>query len=86
MRRNDGYYRQHNTETIKRIFEAYKPKGRASTNTPWGQPDRARVRPGAFWYQFRWALDALLRGRMLRLFETGDREEDRVVETCAMWG
>ena len=41
----------------------------------------------ALWYQFRWAWSPDFDGkRMLRLFETGDREEDRVLENLkAIW-
>ncbi|MEK9754929.1 MAG: PD-(D/E)XK nuclease family protein [Rhodospirillaceae bacterium] len=31
------------------------------------------------WYRFRWALTVMFEGRMLRLFETGDHEEPRLV-------
>ena len=33
----------------------------------------------ALWYDFRWATRRAFSGRMLRLFETGKREEDRLV-------
>ena len=32
----------------------------------------------ALWYDFRWATPARFEGRMLRLFETGQREEERL--------
>ena len=33
----------------------------------------------ALWFDFRWVTPSRFSGRMLRLFETGQREEDRIV-------
>ncbi len=38
------------------------------------------------WYQFRWASDPKIKGRMLRLFERGQREEDWIVEELRATG
>ena len=33
----------------------------------------------SLWYGFRWSLPAMFEGRILRLFETGQQEEDRII-------
>lgn len=40
----------------------------------------------ALWYSFRWAADPDFEGRMLRLFERGQREEDWIVEDMRLAG
>ena len=38
------------------------------------------------WYSFRWAIAPKFEGRILRLFETGKREEERVIENLRRAG
>jgi len=72
---------QHTTpETIKRIFDHYKAKRKNDHRPHLGGSQIGRDCSRALWYQFRWAWTPHFEGRMLRLFETGDREEDRVVK------
>jgi hypothetical protein len=66
-------------ETIKRIFEHYQNKRKGEHRPHLGGSQIGRECDRALWYQFRWAWTPHFEGRMLRLFETGDREEDRVV-------
>lgn len=66
-------------ETIKRIFDHYQAKRRGEHRPHLGGSQIGRECDRALWYQFRWAWTPYFEGRMLRLFETGDREEDRVV-------
>lgn len=66
-------------ETIKRIFEHYQAKRKGEHRPHLGGSQIGRECDRALWYQFRWAWTPYFEGRMLRLFETGDREEDRVV-------
>jgi len=40
----------------------------------------------ALWYEFRWATSASFPGRVLRLFETGQLEEDRLVRNLRRIG
>jgi hypothetical protein len=67
------------TETIKRIFETYKAKRKNEHRPHLGGSQIGRECSRALWYQFRWAWTPEFEGRMLRLFETGDREEERIV-------
>lgn len=66
-------------ETIKRIFDYYQAKRKGEHRPHLGGSQIGRECDRALWYQFRWAWTPHFEGRMLRLFETGDREEDRVV-------
>ena len=66
-------------ETIKRIFDHYQAKRKGEHRPHLGGSQIGRECDRALWYQFRWAWTPYFEGRMLRLFETGDREEDRVV-------
>ena len=40
----------------------------------------------ALWYDFRWTTKARFEGRVLRLFETGNREEERLVRNLRRTG
>lgn len=66
-------------ETIKRIFAHYEAKRKNEHRPHLGGSQIGRECQRALWYQFRWAWTPRFEGRMLRLFETGDREEERIV-------
>ena len=66
-------------ETIKRIFDNYTAKRKNEHRPHLGGSQIGNDCARALWYQFRWAWTPKFEGRMLRLFETGDREEDRIV-------
>lgn len=71
---------QHTTpETVRRIFEHYQAKRKNEHRPHLGGSQIGRECKRALWYQFRWAWTPRFEGRMLRLFETGDREEERIV-------
>jgi hypothetical protein len=71
---------QHTTpETVRRIFDHYRKVRKNEHRPHLGGSQIGRECERALWYQFRWAWTPLFEGRMLRLFETGDREEDRIV-------
>ena len=71
---------QHTTpETIKRIYESYVAKRKNEHRPHLGGSQIGKECSRALWYQFRWAWTPRFEGRMLRLFETGDREEERIV-------
>jgi len=65
--------------TIRKIFENYV-NDRVSSHRPHlGGSQIGHGCDRALWYQFRWAWSPQFDGRQLRLFETGDREEGRIV-------
>lgn len=71
---------QHATPpTIQKIFEHYQAKRKNEHRPHLGGSQIGNECSRALWYQFRWAWSPKFEGRMLRLFETGDREEDRIV-------
>lgn len=71
---------QHTTpETIRRIFAHYQAKRKNEHRPHLGGSQIGRECSRALWYQFRWAWTPHFEGRMLRLFETGDREEERII-------
>lgn len=66
------------TTTIEAIYKSYERR----TEKPrqylgWSQIGRPCERE--LWLAFRWAFDSQFEGRMLRLFDTGHREETRVI-------
>jgi len=66
-------------ETVRLIFEKYEVKRKNEHRPHLGGSQIGNKCSRALWYQFRHAWTPSFSGRMLRLFETGDREEDRVV-------
>ena len=74
------------TPTVDAIYAAYE----------YGQGDGFRAHLGAsligksceraLWYDFRWATRFRHEGRILRLFETGQREEERLVRNLRATG
>ena len=71
---------QHTTPpTIQKIFEHYQAKRKNEHRPHLGGSQIGNECSRALWYQFRHAWTPRFDGRMLRLFETGDREEDRIV-------
>ena len=65
--------------TIDAIYKYYKDKRKNEHRPHLGGSQIGNDCSRALWYQFRHAWSPSFDGRMLRLFETGDREEDRVV-------
>lgn len=66
---------------VDAIYEVYKKKARSfdSIGLPAGQAGNEC--PRFLWYLFRWAAKReVFTGQKLRLFETGNREEDRIVQ------
>lgn len=66
-------------ETIRRIYEHYQNKRKNEHRPHLGGSQIGNECSRALWYQFRHAWSPNFDGRLLRLFETGDREEDRIV-------
>ena len=65
--------------TIEAIYKYYKDKRKNEHRPHLGGSQIGNECSRALWYQFRHAWSPSFDGRMLRLFETGDREEDRIV-------
>jgi hypothetical protein len=65
--------------TIRKIFEHYKKARKNEHRRHLGGSQIGNPCKRALWYQFRWAWSPKFEGRLLRLFETGDREESRIV-------
>ena len=65
--------------TIEAIYKYYKDKRKNDHRPHLGGSQIGNECSRALWYQFRHAWSPRFDGRMLRLFETGDREEDRIV-------
>jgi len=64
---------------IDRVYESYERK-----NADWRRPHLGASLLGnpcrrALWFSFRWSIAPNFPGRVLRLFDTGNREEGRIV-------
>ena len=66
--------------TVTAIFEAYERQQTPRHNNRLSGGVIGKECERALWLQFRWAYEPTsFEGRMLRLFETGHRQEDRLV-------
>jgi hypothetical protein len=65
--------------TVQAIFEHYVAKRKDAHRPHLGGSQIGNECARALWYQFRHMGRPYFDGRVLRLFETGDREEDRIV-------
>jgi hypothetical protein len=71
---------QHTTpKTVHAIFDWYREQRKNDHRPHLGGSQIGHPCKRALWYQFRHCDRAEFDGRMLRLFETGDREETRIV-------
>lgn len=66
--------------TVRAIYEHYEGKRRQEHRPHLGGSQIGNECLRALWYQFRHMDSPSFEGRMLRLFETGHREEDRIIE------
>lgn len=67
-------------DTISQIYASYVERQRISPpRTHLGASEIGKECARAIWYSFRWAKDADFPGQMLRLFDTGKLEEDRLI-------
>ena len=77
--------------TVQAIYDYYEAQREGKTHRPHlGGSQIGNECKRALWYQFRWAWSPGFEGRVLRLFETGDREEDRLIANlravgCTVW-
>ena len=71
--------------TVQAIYDVYED-GRESHRPHLGASLIGRECERELWYTFRWSTVSFHTGRLLRLFETGQREEDRFVENLRSVG
>lgn len=64
--------------TIDAIYDSYEKRKRSKRRYLGGSQIGEECRR-KLWYDFRWVLPVTFPGRILRLFETGSREEDRII-------
>lgn len=72
--------------TVKAIYDNYIAKRKNEHRPHLGGSQIGNECDRALWYQFRWAWSPEFEGRQLRLFETGDREEERIVSNLRAVG
>lgn len=65
--------------TAQHIFRSYEMRGEVF-RPHLGASEIGGKCPRANWYSFRWAARKIFKGRMLRLVERGNREEDVIVK------
>ena len=74
-------------QTLDAIYRAYEAKEERHHRTYLGMSTMGNECDRALWYAFRWAHEPeKLDGRKLRLFETGHREEARMLDDLEMAG
>ncbi|HHK74713.1 MAG TPA: oxidoreductase [Rhizobiales bacterium] len=74
------------TPTLSAIYASYEADTPDSFREHLGASIIGKECLRALWYDFRWALRQLFPGRMLRLFETGQLEEARLVRNLRRTG
>lgn len=67
-------------ETVNRIFRDYEQRRGFPHRPHLGASQIGNSCERALWYQFHWAAHGDFDGRILRLFDTGNREEVRFIE------
>lgn len=72
--------------TREAIFAAYEADADAGFRPHLGASQIGKSCERALWYDFRWTTPARFPGRMLRLFETGQLEEARIVRNLRRIG
>ena len=74
------------TPTLTAIYGAYEHQQGDGFRDHLGASLIGKSCARALWYDFRWATPARFEGRMLRLFETGQIEEARLVRNLRATG
>ncbi len=74
------------TPTLDAIYAAYVAEADDGFRDHLGASIIGKECDRALWYDFRWVTRSAFSGRMLRLFETGKREEDRLVRDLRRTG
>lgn len=65
--------------TAQKIYKIYEERSRGGAREYLGMSQIGRPCERELWLTFRWVADVEFSGRMLRLFDTGHREEERVI-------
>jgi hypothetical protein len=74
------------TPTLTAIYADYEARQGDGFRDHLGASIIGKSCARALWYDFRWVTPARHSGRLLRLFETGQREEDRLVRNLRATG
>ncbi len=74
------------TETIDLIYKGYLDRVKDFRRAHLGASVIGKECPRALWYDFRWCSDPGFEARMLRLFEHGYKEEDRIIDNLRSVG
>lgn len=74
------------TPTREAIFDNYKRDARSEFRAHFGASIAGKDCSRALWYDFHWTTRPNFDGRMYRLFETGEREEGRLVQNLRKTG
>ena len=74
------------TPTLDAIYAAYVAEADDGFRDHLGASIIGKECERALWYDFRWVTRRAFSGRMLRLFDTGKREEDRLVRDLRRTG
>ena len=72
--------------TREAIFAGYEADASDGFRSHLGASLIGKACERALWYDFRWITKARFEGRVLRLFETGNREEERLVRNLRRTG
>jgi hypothetical protein len=72
--------------TLTAIYAAYEAEAADSFREHLGASQIGKECERALWFDFRWVTRAAWSGRMLRLFDTGQREEQRLVRDLRRTG
>ena len=72
--------------TREAIFAGYEADASDGFRSHLGASLIGKACERALWYDFRWTTKARFDGRVLRLFETGNREEERLVRNLRRTG
>ena len=65
-------------QTVQMIYDSYRARGGDGWRPHLGASLIGRECRRQLWYSFRWATKSTFKGRILRLFQTGDLEETRL--------
>lgn len=65
--------------TVQAIYDSYVARRKGAHRPHLGGSQIGNKCSRALWYQFRWAWSPVFDGRKLRLFETGNLEENRLI-------
>ncbi|MBF0421078.1 MAG: oxidoreductase [Magnetococcales bacterium] len=72
--------------TVEAIYKAYENNAGHGFRLHLGASIIGRECERSLWFDFRWTTKSSFNGRMLRLFETGQREEERLVRNLRSIG